>query len=125
MKTTINVTHMLIRITGAIQIILGLAIWLGVADTFIPVHILSGSILVLSLWILAIASAQMGVDRRFAMVVIVWGLIVLILGLTQTQILPGPSHWVIQVVHLLVGLVAIGQGEGLAFRASHIQQQAT
>ncbi len=39
-----------------------------------------------------------------------------ILGLTQNQLLPGSWHWVIQLVHLLVGLGAMGQGEGLARR---------
>ncbi len=37
-----------------------------------------------------------------------------ILGLTQTQLLPGQSHWVIEVVHLLVGLGAIGLAEWMA-----------
>ena len=40
----------------------------------------------------------------------VWGLIVPILGVMQTQLLPGGAHWVIEVIHLLVGLVAIGLG---------------
>ena len=38
------------------------------------------------------------------------------LGLTQDQMLLGDAHWVIRVLHLLVGLGAIGQSEGLAVR---------
>jgi hypothetical protein len=46
----------------------------------------------------------------------VWGLIVPILGLTQTNLLVGSTHWLIEVLHLLVGLGAIGMAEGLAAR---------
>jgi hypothetical protein len=35
------------------------------------------------------------------------------LGLTQTQLLPGSAHWLIQVLHLLVGLGAISLAETL------------
>ncbi len=38
------------------------------------------------------------------------------LGATQTSILPGPEHWVIQVLHLLVGLTAIALAEVLGRR---------
>jgi len=39
-----------------------------------------------------------------------------VLGLAQDRLLPGSAHWLIQVLHLLVGLAAIGQGEALAAR---------
>ena len=38
------------------------------------------------------------------------------LGLTQSQLLPGDAHWVVQVLHLLVGLVAMGLAQDLAAR---------
>jgi hypothetical protein len=47
---------------------------------------------------------------------IAWGLVVPILGLSQDGLLPGPAHWVIQVLHLLVGLAAIGLAEALSVR---------
>jgi hypothetical protein len=64
------------------------------------------------------------VSRGFVVLVIVWGVIVLVLGLTQTQLLPGDFHWVIQVLHLLVGLGAIGQAEGLATRIKNLRTSA-
>ncbi len=116
--------HWLIRVTGLIQIYLGLLFWVIQNDALVPVHILMGSTLVVSLWILAILSLQAGVDQRFVALAIVWGLIVVILGLTQTRLLPGPAHWVIELLHLLVGLGAIGQGDGLAMRIRKIQGAA-
>jgi hypothetical protein len=47
----------------------------------------------------------------------VWGLIVPIVGLTQTNLLTGSLHWVIQVIHLLLGLGLLGLAETLATRA--------
>jgi hypothetical protein len=124
MKTAITVAHWLVRLTGLIQIVLGVLFWTGNALTLIPVHMLSGFVLVLSVWTLAVLAALAGVSRGFVVLVIVWGVIVLVLGLTQTQLLPGDFHWVIQVLHLLVGLGAIGQAEGLAARIKNLRTPA-
>jgi hypothetical protein len=116
--------HWLIRITGLVQIILGALFWVIQNDALVPVHILVGSVLVLSLWILAFLVAQAGVDWRWVALAIAWGLIVVILGLTQAQLLPGSAHWLIQVLHLLIGLGAIGLGEGLSARVRQIRKRA-
>jgi hypothetical protein len=59
-------------------------------------------------------------------VALIWGLIVPILGVTQTRLLPGPAHWLIQTLHLLVGLVAIGLAGRLvsAIRRRHDERHA-
>jgi hypothetical protein len=75
-----------------------------------------GFVLVFSLWTLAVLAARAGVHPGLVALAIVWGFIVPVLGLTQERLLPGDAHWVIQVLHLLVGLGAIGQAEGLAAR---------
>ena len=124
MNTATTIAHTVLRITGVIQIVLGLLFWTNNAFALIPIHILSGYVFVLSLWILAIVAALAGVGRGRVAVALVWGLIVPILGLTQTQLLPGPAHWVIEVLHLLVGLAAIGQGEGLAGRIRQVRMPA-
>ena len=114
MKTVATVIQMLVRVAGLTQIVLGVLFWIGNALTLIPLHMLIGSVLVLLLWTLAGMSLWAGVNRGRAVLAFGWGLIVVALGMTQNQILPGSAHWVIQVVHLLVGLAAIGMAEGLA-----------
>jgi hypothetical protein len=114
MQTATTVAQMLVRATGVIQIVLGVLFWTGNSRTLIPVHMLVGLLLVLSLWVLAFLAARAGVNPTLVALAVVWGLIVAILGLTQTQLLIGDAHWVIQVLHLSVGLGAIGQAEGLA-----------
>jgi hypothetical protein len=124
MNTTTTIAHLLLRFTGLIQIVLGLLFWTGNALSLIPLHMLVGFILVLSLWTLAVLAALSGVQRGFVALAIVWGFIVPILGLTQSRLLPGPAHLVIEVLHLLVGLGAIGQGEGLARRIRQARSAA-
>jgi hypothetical protein len=114
MKLVANVAHLLVRITGLIQIVLGMLIWLGIGVTLIPIHILSGIILVVSLWVLAFVAWRVGVPSGQPLLAFLWGILVVVLGLTQGGLLSGPAHWVVQVVHLLVGLGAIGQAERLA-----------
>lgn len=114
MKTTATVLQILVRIIGPILIILGVLFWTGNADALIPLHMLLGITLVLLLWALAILGAIAGVNLGFVALALAWGLIVPILGLTQFRLLPGSMHWLIQVLHLLVGLGAIGLADNLA-----------
>ena len=114
MKTAATVLQMWIRGGGVIMIGLGLLFWTGNADTLIPLHMLLGITLVLTLWALAILGAVARVGLGMVALALVWGAITPVLGLTQTRLLPGSGHWLIQVAHLLVGLGVIGLGETLA-----------
>ena len=120
MNKAITVVHMTLRGSGLLLILLGLAIWTGRADGIIPVHELLGFLLVVSLWTLAYFGARAGVPTGMVVAAVAWGLVAPILGLTQANLVGGSWHWVIQVVHLLVGLAAIGTGEGIAQRMKRI-----
>lgn len=113
-RTTINALDIFVRADGAILVILGLIFWTGNADALIPAHMLLGIALVLALWTLAALAATSGVSLGLVALAFVWGLITPALGLTQTRILPTQGHWIIQVVHLLVGLTAIALAQILA-----------
>jgi hypothetical protein len=116
MKSATTVFQWIVRITGLIQIVLGIAIWTGNFDNLIRYHILDGLIFVVALIVLAVLAAAARVQAGLVVLALIWALVVIALGLTQRQLVPGPAHWVIQVVHLLVGLGAIAQGETLARR---------
>jgi hypothetical protein len=114
MKTTVTVLQILVRIIGPIMIVLGLLFWIDVATTLVPIHMLLGVTLVLLLWTLAVIGAVSRVNLGLVAVALVWGLIVPVLGVTQTQLLPGAAHWLIRTLHLLVGVVAIVLADTLA-----------
>ena len=115
-----TIARMLLGISGPTALVLGGLFWTGNALTLIPVHMLAGIALVLSLWILAILAAISGVHRGLIAFALVWGLIVPILGMTQTQLLPGDAHWAIQMLHLLIGIGAMALGQGLARRTKQL-----
>lgn len=114
MKITTTIFQMLARVTGLIQIVLGMLFWTGNLLNLIPLHMLDGILFVLCLWTLAILGARAGVNPGVVALALVWGLIVVVLGVTQARLLPGDLHWTVQVLHLLVGLGAIGQAERVA-----------
>ena len=116
MRTTATVFQMLVRLCGLVQIVLGILFWTGNVPALIPVHILVGLLLVLSLWGLAFIAARFGAPVGQVVVAFAWGLVVPLLGLSQDQLVTGDAHWLIQVLHLLVGLAAIGMAEGLGRR---------
>lgn len=114
MKITANVLRILVSAIGAIMIVLGLLFWTGNAFALLPLHMLLGVALVLMLWIIAVMALVARVNPILALVALIWGLIVPILGITQFQLLPGSLHWIIQTLHLLVGLIAIALANILA-----------
>jgi len=116
MKTATTVAQLLVRSTGLVQIILGVVFWTGNLLNLIPLHTVIGLVLVLALWTLAVLAMRAGVPVGLVALALVWGLITVIFGMTQTQLLPGPAHVVIRVLHLVVGLGAMGLGEQLARR---------
>ena len=125
MKTVATIAQMTIRVAFVVLIVLGVLFWTGRADSLIPLHQLLGFVLVLSLWTLAILAARSGVPMGLVVIAFLWGLLLPVFGLTQTRILPGSFHWIVQVLHLLVGLAAVGQAENLARRIHKGQRQAS
>jgi hypothetical protein len=116
MNSTTTVIQMLVRLCGVILVILGVLFWSGNALSLIPVHMLVGLLLVLLLWTQAVIAARAGVSPGLVALAAIWGLVVPALGVTQTGLLPGDLHWLIQILHLLVGIVAIVLAESLAQR---------
>jgi hypothetical protein len=116
MKSAVTVAQWTIRVSGLLLILLGIGIWTGRADQVIPVHELLGFVLVLSLWTMSYLAARAGVATRWVVLAVAWGLVAPILGLTQQNLVTGDWHWTIQILHLLIGVGAIGQGENLALR---------
>lgn len=117
MTNPLAVAQMSLRATGVIQILLGLVLWTGAAAGLVGLHQLIGFALVISLWVLAFLALRVGVPTGIVAVAVTWGLGTLVLGVVQGGLLPGGAHWVVEVLHFLVGLGAIGIGEMVAARA--------
>jgi hypothetical protein len=122
--TAATIAQVLVRVTGLINLVLGVLFWTHHALTLIPLHMQVGYVFVLSLWALAVLAAVAGVSPVFVVLALAWVFIVPAVGMTQDRLLIGNAHWVIQILHLLVGLGAMGQAEGLAARIRHTRTHA-
>ena len=117
MRSTITAIQMGIRVLGVVQLVLGIIFWTGNALGLVDLHQLIGILLVLGLWTQAAMAHRAGVPGGLVAGAAVYGLLVPIVGLTQRDLFPGSAHWVIQVIHLLLGIGLIGLAERLATTA--------
>ena len=117
----VRITLMVLRVAVLLTLILGLLFWFGIGKSLVSVHMLLGIIVVLSLWALGgfIISTRGGIGIGIGAFVL--GLIVLLFGLTQRTLLIGDLHWLVQVIHLLLGLSAAGLGEMIGGRYKRVQ----
>jgi uncharacterized membrane protein YczE len=109
----LNAAGWTVRVTGLALIALGLMIWVDAVAGLRPIHMLIGIVLVVALAAAAALALRSGAKPILPVVAVAWGLLTIAFGLTQAQLLPGAQHLVVEVAHLLVGLVAIGLGEAL------------
>ena len=116
MKSVTLIARSLLSLFGIALVVLGILFWTGHALSLLPLHMLLGGLFVLCMWALAIVGFLVPGSRGFALVVLIWSLVVPALGVTQLSLLPGAGHWLIQVLHLLVGIIAMGLGHSLARR---------
>lgn len=116
MKSIVLSARLLLSLFGIALVVLGILFWTGHALSLLQLHMMLGGLFVLCLLVLAVLGFLTRGARSFALLVLVWSLIVPALGVAQLRLLPGANHWIIQTVHLLVGLIAMGLGHSLARR---------
>ena len=113
----VRIASIVLRIGGALAVILGILFWSGNALNLVPIHMLLGLLVVLSLWIVGIGQAfSSGGSWPLAGGALLLGLLVIVVGMTQSSLIVGSFHWVIKVVHLLLGILAVGMGQIAAAR---------
>jgi hypothetical protein len=116
MKTAATVLLMIIRVQGLILIGLGITFWSGRSLELIPIHMRLGEVLIGLLWILAGIGVRGGVKPALALGAMFYGVIVVAFAMRMGAFMPGGAHEVIRVIHLLLGLGAIGFAESLGAR---------
>jgi hypothetical protein len=107
MRTTAAISLWIVRIAGTVQLVLGAFFWIGHAYTLLPLHIVSGTLIVVTLWTDAVLALITRTRRGLALFGLVWGLALPAFGLGQAAVLVGSMHWIVRVVHLLMGLAAM------------------
>src|SRR4051794_30646709 len=121
----VRVTSMVLRVAVLLALILGITFWTGNLQNLRMVHMTLGLIVVLSLWVLAgMRAASKQPNWGLVATAFLLGLVVVIVGLQQEHWLVGSTHWIVQVLHLLLGLSAAGVGEMIARNYKRVAARA-
>lgn len=114
---TIRIASIILSLAGLLALLLGLILWTGMAVNVVSLHMLLGLLTVVALWVIGVAQAlARGGSWGLAAGAIVLGALTAWLGMVQASLLVGESHWIIQVIHLLLGIATIGLGHMAAAR---------
>ena len=116
MRVAALVIQNVVRVLGLILLVLGFLFWSGHSLRFVPVHMRIGEVLIGLLWILAGIGLRKGVPPGLVLGGMFYGVIVLAFAFRMGSFLPGEAHEIIRVVHLLLGLGAIGMVEMIGGR---------
>lgn len=107
----IRIASIVLSFAGLLALILGLLFWTNSALTLIQMHMLLGLLAVSCLWVIGIGQAFFkGGSWLIAAGAVVVGAAMVTLGLTQSALMVGQFHWVIRIIHLVLGLLVIGMG---------------
>jgi len=108
----VRIASMALRLLFVIQLIFGLIFWFSGTHGLAWLHMLLGILFVIVVWYLGVMQALLdNGSLGLTLATFIVGLLLAIVGMTQTTILLGRAHWVIQVIHLLLALTAVGLGE--------------
>jgi uncharacterized membrane protein YczE len=116
MPLTIVVLRWILRIAFLISFALGCALWAGRGYAYLQFHMWLGFIITFTLLAIVILSLIARVKPALPLIALLWAVALPIFGIAQLRLMPGPNHWIVRVVHLILGLGAIGLGESLCKR---------
>jgi len=103
---TARILQIIVGLAGLCALVLGLFIWIANID-LTDIHMLFGLLVTLGLLVMSIIALTARRLRIWGLVGIVYAIILLIFGESQSNILAGNLHWLIQALHTLVGIGAI------------------
>jgi len=113
----VTVSKWVLRVSAILALILGIIIWANdsLASSLVNIHLPLGVLVTLSLIVLGIMyGTAKGGNWGFASLAIVWGIIVFAVGAAQLGM--NDPNVLYKILHLLIGLLAIGIGEMVATR---------
>ena len=117
-----NFATWIARMPGVgIQLLEGLD-WIAQSTGFIFTHIVLG--ITFALLLLALSLVQLLTKRMRVLGAsgIVYTLILTILGFTQTGLLVGPMHWLIQTAHVVIGFGGIALVQVISVRDARLRK---
>jgi hypothetical protein len=113
----IRIASAVLTLAGLLALISGALFWTGTALNLMALHMLMGFLAVGALCVIGLAQAFAGRGSWIiAGCALIVGAVMIVIAMTQASLLPGEFHWIIQVIHLALGLLTIGIGHMAAAR---------
>lgn len=111
----------ILRITFLVSLVLGLMLWSGRGYEYLRLHMWLGFAITFALLLLAVIALIARVKPVLPVIAFLWAALLPVIGIAQLKIMPGPNHWVIRVIHLLLGIGSIGLGEVINKRIKQLR----
>lgn len=106
-----------VTLAGVLALISGLALWFGAAPGLVSMHMLLGFLTVAGLLTSGIAQVRAaGGSSTLAALAVILGALTVYIGMNQSAIFPGEHHWLVEIGHLILGILCIGLGHMAAAR---------
>jgi hypothetical protein len=119
----IRIASAILSLAGLLALVLGLLAWTGSAANLTQMHMLLGFLAVGALWVIGIGQAFFANGRwSVALCALAVGALTIIVGMMHPSLMVGQFHWIIQVVHLLLGIITIGLGHMAAARVRKFEK---
>jgi hypothetical protein len=99
--------------------------WIANSSSFIFTHMVLGITFALLLLALSLIQLLTGRMRLLGVSGIVYTLILTALGFTQTGLLVGPMHWLIQTAHVVIGFGGLVLVQVISVRDARLRRSAT
>jgi hypothetical protein len=107
----IRISSAVLTLAGLLALISGALFWIGTALNLMALHMLMGFLAVGALWVIGLAQAfAWRGSWIIAGCALIVGAVMIVFGMMQSSLLRGEFHWIMQVIHLALGLLTIGIG---------------
>ena len=114
----IRIASAVLTLAGLLALISGLLFWTGTALNLLALHMLLGFLAVGALWVIGFAQVF---ARRGSWVIaacaLIVGMVMIVIGMMQSSLMVGGFHWIVRIMHLVLGLLTIGIGHMAAARS--------
>ena len=117
MTVSIQILRWIVRLAGLAALIFGCILWTGRGYAWLQPHMWLGFIVTFALLALALIGFLVRLSPVLPFLSLAWAVALPVLGIAQLRIVLGPNHWTIRVLHLILGIGAIGLGEAISGRA--------
>lgn len=120
MRQLVLILQMIIRILWVANLVLGILFWTGNASGLVMLHETLGLVIAVCLLILSVLA--MGRARAFGLGAagVIVAVLLPVVGMGQVDVLAGSTHFVVEIVHVLVAVAAIALAEMLGLRCRRV-----